>query len=62
MTGKMFINYRRDDGYTQALYQRLESEFVADDLFMDIDNIPAGHGFVRELDRLHPGTSKSGIA
>jgi hypothetical protein len=62
MTGKMFINYRRDDdlGYTQALYQRLENRFVPDDLFMDIDNIPAGQG--HELDRLHPGTSRSGVA
>ena len=30
MSGKIFINYRRGDdaGFTQALYQRLETEFT----------------------------------
>jgi len=39
MTGKIFINYRRGDdaGFTQALHLRLESEFTADDLFMDVE-------------------------
>jgi hypothetical protein len=64
MTGKIFINRRRrgdDPDYAQALYQRLESEFAADVLFMDTDNIPAGHDFVRAADRFHPRTSRSGI-
>jgi len=39
MAGKIFINYRRGDdpGFTQALYQRLEDEFPAGDLFMDVE-------------------------
>jgi len=39
MAGKIFINYRRGDdpGFTHALHERLESEFPADDLFMDAD-------------------------
>jgi hypothetical protein len=39
MAGKIFVNYRRGDdpGYTQALYMRLENEFPADDLFMDVE-------------------------
>ena len=39
MAGKIFINYRRGDdaGFTQALYQRLEDEFTAVNLFMDVE-------------------------
>lgn len=53
MAGKIFINYRRGDdaGYTQALYLRLEDEFGADNLFMDVEgHIKPGDDFVRVLD------------
>jgi molybdopterin biosynthesis enzyme MoaB len=52
MAGKIFINYRRGDdpGFTQALYQRLENEFTADDLFMDVEgHIRPGDDFVKVL-------------
>jgi hypothetical protein len=50
--GKIFINYRRGDdpGYTQALYQRLEAEFAADALFMDVEgHIKPGDDFIEVL-------------
>jgi len=52
MAGKIFINYRRGDdaGFTQALYQRLEDEFPAGDLFMDVEgHIKPGDDFVEVL-------------
>jgi nucleoid-associated protein YgaU len=52
MAGKIFVNYRRGDdpGFTQALYQRLEDEFTADDLFMDVEgHIKPGDDFVAVL-------------
>jgi TIR domain/WD domain, G-beta repeat len=52
MAGKIFINYRRGDdpGFTQALYQRLEDEFAARDLFMDVEGqIRPGDDFVAVL-------------
>jgi hypothetical protein len=52
MAGKIFVNYRRGDdpGFTQALYQRLEDEFTADDLFMDVEgHIKPGDDFVTVL-------------
>jgi hypothetical protein len=52
MAGKIFINYRRGDdpGFTQALYQRLEEEFTAGDLFMDVEgHIKPGDDFVAVL-------------
>src|SRR5262245_33385208 len=54
MAGKIFINYRRNDdaGFTQALFMRLESEFAADDLFMDVEGqIRPGDDFVEVLTR-----------
>jgi formylglycine-generating enzyme required for sulfatase activity len=48
MPGKIFINYRRadDPGFTTALYQRLEAEFGAEDLFMDVEgHIKPGDDF-----------------
>ena len=52
MSGKIFINYRRGDepGFTQALLGRLEQAFPADQLFIDVDNIPPGEDFVRMLE------------
>ena len=52
MPGKIFINYRRGDdaGFTQALYLRLEDEFTAADLFMDVEgHIKPGDDFVEVL-------------
>jgi hypothetical protein len=54
MAGKIFINYRRGDdpGFTMALYQRLEQEFPAGDLFMDIEgHIKPGDNFVAVLNQ-----------
>jgi hypothetical protein len=54
MTGKIFINYRRGDeaGFTQALYHRLEDEFSAAELFMDVEGqIKPGDDFVEVLNR-----------
>lgn len=51
--GNIFINYRRGDdpGFTQALYQRLESEFPAENLFMDVEgHIRPGDDFVSVLE------------
>jgi len=52
MTGKIFINYRRGDepGFTQALLGRLEHTFPAEQLFIDVDNIPPGEDFARMLE------------
>ena len=52
MPGKIFISYRRGDdpGFTQALLARLEQVFPREQLFMDVDSIPAGMDFVRTLD------------
>src|SRR5436309_2358022 len=51
MTGRIFINYRRGDepGFALALYGRLEQAFSTDQLFLDVDNIPAGQDFVLVL-------------
>jgi len=51
-SGKIFINYRRGDesGFVQALFARLEQAFSAEQLFMDVDNIPPGEDFVRMLE------------
>jgi hypothetical protein len=52
VAGKIFLNYRRGDdpGFTQALYLRLESEFPAGDLFMDVEgHIKPGDDFVDVL-------------
>jgi hypothetical protein len=49
--GKIFINYRRSDdpGYTQALFSRLEPAFELENVFMDVENMPAGENFVEVL-------------
>ena len=51
MAGKIFINYRRGDdpGFAQALLGRLEHDFPAEQLFIDVDNIPPGEDFVQVL-------------
>jgi hypothetical protein len=49
--GKIFINYRRDDsiGTAGRLHDRLAQSFGRDQLFMDVDHIPAGVDFVEHL-------------
>jgi hypothetical protein len=51
ITGKIFINYRRDDsiGTAGRLHDRLAQTFGRKNLFMDVDNIPAGVDFVNQL-------------
>jgi TIR domain/PAN domain len=51
MAGKIFINYRRDDAISTAgrLHDRLAQTFGPNNLFMDVDHIPAGVDFVEYL-------------
>ena len=51
MAGKIFINYRRDDsgGTAGRLQDRLAETFGRENLFMDVDHIPAGVDFVDYL-------------
>jgi hypothetical protein len=51
MAGKIFINYRRDDSMSAAgrLHDRLAQTFGRNNLFMDVDHIPAGVDFVDHL-------------
>jgi formylglycine-generating enzyme required for sulfatase activity len=51
MAGKIFINYRRDDsaGHAGRVHDRLEREFGANLLFMDVDAIPLGENFIKVL-------------
>jgi formylglycine-generating enzyme required for sulfatase activity len=54
MAGKIFIDYRRGDApdSTGRLYDRLETEFSAGDLFMDVEgHIKPGDDFVDVLSR-----------
>ena len=53
MPGKIFINYRRGDdpGNTGRLFDHLEQAFQRDQLFRDVDSIPPGRDFVRELEK-----------
>jgi tetratricopeptide (TPR) repeat protein len=51
MADKIFINYRREDsiGTAGRLRDRLAESFGEENLFMDVDNIPAGVDFVADL-------------
>src|SRR6516164_2720576 len=51
MAGKIFINYRRDDaiGTAGRLHDRLAQTFGRNNLFMDVDHIPAGVDFADYL-------------
>jgi formylglycine-generating enzyme required for sulfatase activity len=51
MAGKIFISYRRDDsaGHAGRVHDRLEREFGANLLFMDVDAIPLGVNFIKVL-------------
>jgi hypothetical protein len=51
MADKIFINYRREDsiGTAGRLRDRLAEAFGEENLFMDVDNIPAGVDFAADL-------------
>jgi TIR domain len=53
MSGHIFISYRRDDASHAAgrLYDRLSAQFTQSQIFMDVDNIPAGIDFVEAIQR-----------
>ncbi len=44
---KVFICYRREDSQHQTgrLYDRLELEFGAENVFKDVDSVPVGSDF-----------------
>jgi len=52
VTGRIFINYRREDDQAAAgrLYDRLLQHFDREQLFMDIEAIEPGVDFVKSLD------------
>ena len=52
MAGRIFLNYRRGDepGFAGRLFDRLETALGSDQIFMDVDNIPAGLDFVAVLE------------
>jgi TIR domain len=49
---KIFINYRRSDepGFVRALFSLLAEAFSAEQLFIDVDDIPPGEDFVLKLE------------
>jgi tetratricopeptide (TPR) repeat protein len=51
MLDKIFINYRREDSISTAgrLHDRLAQTFGQNNIFMDVDHIPAGVDFVMHL-------------
>ena len=51
MSGGVFICYRREDsaGFAGRIYDRLRNSLGHDGVFIDVDNIPAGHDFVDVL-------------
>jgi TIR domain-containing protein len=48
----IFISYRREDSsaYAGRLYDRLSARFGADQVFMDVDDIPPGADFAAHID------------
>jgi hypothetical protein len=50
--GRVFISYRREDaaGHAGRVHDRLAHELGPDLLFMDVDAIPLGVNFVKELE------------
>ena len=51
MAGKIFVNYRREDGAASAarLRDRLTQAFGTASVFMDVDNLLAGQRFDNEI-------------
>jgi hypothetical protein len=56
MASKVFISYRRDDsaGHAGRVHDRLEREFGANLLFMDVNSIPLGVNFIKVLTDSEP--------
>lgn len=52
MAGKIFINYRRDDSIAAAgrIYDSLKASFGGENLFLDVDNIPASADFAEHIE------------
>lgn len=50
---RIFINYRRKDseGYVGRIADHLSNHFDANDIFMDVDSIPAGENFVKVIEK-----------
>ncbi len=48
----IFISYRREDSapYAGRLYDRLSKQFGADQVFMDVDDIPPGADFAAQIE------------
>jgi peptidoglycan/xylan/chitin deacetylase (PgdA/CDA1 family) len=53
MSGKIFINYRRDDASYPAgrLYDRLSASFPQNQIFIDVDNLDPGVDFVEAIEQ-----------
>jgi hypothetical protein len=53
MANKIFISYRREDSAAMAgrIYDRLAEKFGEANLFIDVDNMPAGADFVKYLNK-----------
>ena len=53
MSGKIFINYRRDDASHLAgrLYDRLAAHFPKKQIFIDVDNLDPGVDFVEAIEQ-----------
>jgi hypothetical protein len=53
LTGKIFISYRRGDdpGHTGRLFDRLQTVFEPQQLFLDVDDIALGLDFVETLNQ-----------
>ena len=53
MAHNIFISYRRDDSGPTAgrLYDRLAEKFGEANIFIDVDNMPAGVDFVKHLNK-----------
>jgi hypothetical protein len=51
---RIFLNYRREDtrGYAGRLYDRLSSHFSEEQIFRDIDAIPAGLDYLDYVERV----------
>jgi hypothetical protein len=49
MNGQIFISYRREDASWPAgrMYDRLQSRFPHNEIFMDVDSIKPGIDFVK---------------
>jgi hypothetical protein len=53
MSGKVFVNYRRNDSSASAgrLYDRLAARFPKNQIFIDVDNLDPGIDFVEAIEQ-----------